>query len=96
MTEVLVLVDHVDGNPKKVTYELLTLAKTLGEPSAVVLGAGAAAAAAKLGAFGAEKIYVDESADYDDFLAGPKATLLVAGRYPPSVSCVTAVRYSWA
>ena len=30
MAEVLVLVDHVDGTPKKVSYELLTLAKTLG------------------------------------------------------------------
>ena len=88
MTEVLVLVDHVDGNPKKVTYELLTLAKTLGEPSAVVLGKGAAAAAAKLGAYGAEKIYVDESADHDDFLAGPKAALLaqlVASTSPVAV-----------
>ena len=88
MTEVLVLVDHVDGNPKKVTYELLTLARTLGEPSAVVLGKGAAAAAAKLGAYGAEKIYVDESADHDDFLAGPKAALLaqlVASTSPVAV-----------
>ena len=88
MTEVLVLVDHVDGNPKKVTYELLTLARTLGEPSAVVLGKGAAAAAAKLGAYGAEKIYVDESADHDDYLAGPKAALLaqlVASTSPVAV-----------
>lgn len=88
MTEVLVLVDHVDGNPKKVTYELLTLAATLGEPSAVVLGKGAAAAAAKLAAYGAEKIYVDESADHDDFLAGPKAALLaqlVASTSPAAV-----------
>ena len=28
MAEVLVLVDHVDGTPKKVTLELLALAKT--------------------------------------------------------------------
>ena len=76
MAEVLVLVDHVDGNPKKVSYELLTLARTLGEPSAVVLGKGASAAAAKLGAYGPAKIYVDESAEHDDYLAGPKAALL--------------------
>ncbi len=50
MAEVLVLVDHVDGTPKKVSYELLTLARTLGEPSAVALGAGAAAAPASNGA----------------------------------------------
>ncbi len=76
MAEVLVLVDHVDGNPKKVSYELLTLARTLGEPSAVVLGKGASAAAAKLSAYGPAKIYVDESAEHDDYLAGPKAALL--------------------
>ena len=33
MAEVLVLVEHVDGAVKKVTYELLTLARPLGEPS---------------------------------------------------------------
>src|SRR5664279_147274 len=38
MAEILVLVEHVDGTPKKVTYELLTLARSLGEPSAVFLG----------------------------------------------------------
>jgi electron transfer flavoprotein alpha subunit len=88
MAEVLVLVDHVDGTPKKVSYELLTLAKTLGEPSAVALGAGASAAAAKLGAYGAEKVYVDESSDHDDFLAGPRAALLaqlVAEKSPVAV-----------
>jgi electron transfer flavoprotein alpha subunit len=88
MAEVLVLVDHVDGTPKKVSYELLTLAKTLGEPSAVALGAGASTAAAKLGAYGAEKVYVDESSDHDDFLAGPRAALLaqlVADKSPVAV-----------
>ena len=37
MSEVLVLVDHLDGEIKKVTHELLTAARTLGEPSALVL-----------------------------------------------------------
>jgi electron transfer flavoprotein alpha subunit len=76
MAEVLVLVDHVDGAPKKVSYELLTLARTLGEPSAVVLGKGASAAAEKVGAYGAEKVYVSEAAELDSYLAGPHATLL--------------------
>ena len=38
MAEVLVLVDHVDGVVKKPTLELLTIAKRLGEPSAVFIG----------------------------------------------------------
>ncbi len=88
MAEVLVLVDHVDGAPKKVSYELLTLARSLGEPSAVVLGAGAGAAADKLAAYGAEKIYISEDSDLDTFLAGPKAAVLaqlVADKSPAAV-----------
>ena len=38
MAEVLVLVDHLDGEIKKSTFELLTAARALGEPSAVVVG----------------------------------------------------------
>src|SRR6478735_8457816 len=38
MSEVLVLIDHVDGAVRKPTYELLTIAKRLGEPSAVFIG----------------------------------------------------------
>ncbi|MEU1341274.1 electron transfer flavoprotein subunit alpha/FixB family protein, partial [Streptomyces sp. NPDC005827] len=42
MAEVLVYVDHVDGAVRKPTLELLTLARRIGEPVAVALGAGAA------------------------------------------------------
>ncbi len=64
MGEVLVLVEQTDGSVKKVTSELLTLARRLGEPSAVWVGPGFDdAAAAALGEFGATTIYVaaDES-----------------------------------
>jgi electron transfer flavoprotein alpha subunit len=76
MAEVLVLVDHVDGTPKKVSYELLTLARELGTPSAVVLGAGAAGAAQQLAAYGAETVYVSEAEELDGYVAGPKAAVL--------------------
>ncbi len=88
MAEILVLVDHVDGAPKKISYELLTLARELGTPSAVALGKGAAAAAEKLGAYGAEKVYVSEAEELDGFLSGPKAALLaelVASTSPAAV-----------
>lgn len=39
MAEVLVLVDHVDGAVRKPTLELLTLARRIGDPVAVALGA---------------------------------------------------------
>jgi electron transfer flavoprotein alpha subunit len=85
MAEVLVLVDHVEGTPKKVSYELLTLARELGTPSAVVLGKGASAAAEKVAAYGAEKVYVSEDETIDGALVAPKATVLAAlvGRTSP-------------
>jgi electron transfer flavoprotein alpha subunit len=38
MAEILVLVDHLHGKTKKSTYELLTVARALGSPAAVVVG----------------------------------------------------------
>ncbi|HEY7594041.1 MAG TPA: electron transfer flavoprotein subunit alpha/FixB family protein [Actinophytocola sp.] len=80
MTEVLVLVDHLDGEIKKVTYELLTAARALGEPSAVVVGAPGTAAKLKesLAAYGAEKVYVAESDDAAGYLVTPKVDVLAA------------------
>src|SRR5690242_17413847 len=78
MAEVLVLVDHVEGEIKKATYELLTAARALGEPSAVVVGPGVGSAVAtkELAAHGAEKVYVAET-DRDDFLT-PQVDVLAA------------------
>ncbi|MCU1588597.1 MAG: Electron transfer flavoprotein alpha subunit [Frankiales bacterium] len=78
MAEVLVLVEHTDGTPKKVTFELLTAARQLGEPSAVFLGAPGSSAAAveSLGKYGAAKVYVVESDDIAGYLVAPKAEVL--------------------
>ncbi|MEV4097816.1 electron transfer flavoprotein subunit alpha/FixB family protein [Streptosporangium saharense] len=77
MSEILVLVEHVEGQVKKVTLELLTLARTLGAPSAVWAGPGySAEAQAKLAEHGAEKVYVADSADVSDYVVAPKAELL--------------------
>ena len=78
MSEVLVLVDHADGAVKKPTYELLTIAKRLGEPSAVFIGSGAQGAevAEKVKAYGAEKVYVVDDAQIKGFLVAPKAEAL--------------------
>jgi electron transfer flavoprotein alpha subunit len=78
MTEVLVVVDHVDGAVSKPTLELLTLARRLGEPSAVVFGAGVDAAKDKLAEFGAEKIYAYDDSVYAEYLVAPKAEALAA------------------
>jgi electron transfer flavoprotein alpha subunit len=78
MAEILVLVEHVEGDPKKVTYELLTAARALGEPSAVFLGTPGQheKALAGLGEYGAVKVYVGESADLADFLVAPQVEVL--------------------
>ncbi|MGC4855873.1 electron transfer flavoprotein subunit alpha/FixB family protein [Micromonospora sp. DT4] len=79
MSEVLVVVEATrEFDVKKVTLEMLTLARELGTPSAVVLGGPGAAEAlsAKLGEYGAEKIYAAESDDIDGHLVAPKATVL--------------------
>ena len=76
MAEVLVLVEHTDGNVKKVSLELLALAKTLGSPSAVVAGSQAGATVSELSAHGADTVYVWEDAAADTHVVAPRAELL--------------------
>jgi electron transfer flavoprotein alpha subunit len=78
MAEVLVLVEHSEGAVKKVTTELLTAARHLGEPSAVVIGAPGTAAplVEDLKAAGAAKIYVAESDDAERYLITPYVDVL--------------------
>lgn len=80
MAEVLVLAEHADGVVKKVTAELITAARALGEPAVVVLGAPGSAAGLvdELTAAGAAKIYVAESADVEGYLITPYVDVLGA------------------
>jgi electron transfer flavoprotein alpha subunit len=73
MAEVLVLVDHVGGSVKKTTSELLTIARRLGEPSAVFFGSEAEQAREALARFGAAKVYVVDDPAIGEFLVAPKA-----------------------
>ena len=63
MAQVLVLVDHVEGEIKKSTFELLTAARELGEPAAVVVGAPGTVGklADGLREYGAATVYVAEA-----------------------------------
>jgi electron transfer flavoprotein alpha subunit len=92
MAEVLVLVDSANGRLKKSTLELLTAARPLGEPSAVVIGAPGTAAALvdQLAEFGAAKVYVAESDEIADYLVAPKAEILasIAGQSSPAAILV--------
>src|SRR6476469_1389536 len=93
MSEVLVLVDHVDGVVRKPTYELLTIAKPLGEPSAVFIGemGKAADVAEKVKAYGAEKVYVVDDAQIKGYLVAPKAEALqqLAQKSSPGAILIT-------
>jgi electron transfer flavoprotein alpha subunit len=88
MAEILVLAEHDGETVKKVTTELLTLARAHGEPAVVWTGDGADGGRARLAEFGAAKVYVADSADYDGYVVAPKAELLahlVAAKAPAAV-----------
>ncbi|TYK48425.1 electron transfer flavoprotein subunit alpha/FixB family protein [Actinomadura decatromicini] len=88
MAEILVLVDHVDGEVKKVTLELLTLANRLGEAAAVWVGPGYENARDRLGEYGAGKVYVAADEELTSYVVAPKAALLaqlVKERSPAAV-----------
>ena len=80
MAEVLVLVEHAEGALKKVTAELITAARLLGEPAAVVAGGPGTAAPLVDGLTkaGAAKIYVAESDTVDNYLITPVVDVLAA------------------
>ena len=80
MAEVLVLVEHADGALKKVTSELITAARVLGEPAAVVVGKPGTAdpLVDGLKSAGAAKIYVAESDAAESYLITPSVDVLAA------------------
>ncbi|MBM7460252.1 electron transfer flavoprotein subunit alpha/FixB family protein [Rhodococcus coprophilus] len=80
MAEVLVLVEHAEGALKKVSTELITAARALGEPSAVVTGPAGTADKLQeaLAAAGAAKVYAAESDIIDGYLVTPKVDVLAA------------------
>jgi electron transfer flavoprotein alpha subunit len=80
MAEVLVLVEHADGALKKVSSELITAARVLGEPAAVVVGKPGTADPLidGLKSAGAAKIYVAESDAAENYLITPSVDVLAA------------------
>ncbi|HSE54863.1 MAG TPA: electron transfer flavoprotein subunit alpha/FixB family protein [Nocardioidaceae bacterium] len=78
MAEILVLVERSDGTVRKATLELLTLARRLGEPAALVCGPSDDSTGKILGEHGATRVYVVDNPDLEDFLVAPKADALVA------------------
>ncbi len=76
MAEILVLAEHAGGEVKKVTYELITLARRFGEPSVVWAGPGAEEGRESCAEFGAARVYVAGDPAFDDYVVAPTAELL--------------------
>ena len=89
MSEVLVLVENTPQGIRKSSLELLTAARRLGSPSAVLCGAADDAAVATLGEYGAATVYVVPGTD--GYLSVPAAEAIVdiAGRTNPVAVLVT-------
>ena len=88
MAEVLVLAEHANGEVKKVTFELITLARRFGEPAVVWTGPGAEGARDRLAEFGAAKVYVAGGAEFAEYVTTPQAEVLatlVADKSPAAV-----------
>ena len=78
MAEILVLAEHDGESVKKVTLELLTLARRFGEPAAVWLGSGAEAGRERLAEYGAAKVYVADGDGMTDYPVAPAAEVLAS------------------
>jgi electron transfer flavoprotein alpha subunit len=89
MGEVLVLVEQSGGVVKKITQELLTLARTLGDPSAVWVGPDYTDEASEaLAEYGAATVYVAPDVASDKHPVAPQAEVLaqlVADKAPTAV-----------
>jgi electron transfer flavoprotein alpha subunit len=87
MSDVVVVAELVDGHVAKPTLELLTLARRIGSPVAVLF-ADASAAAARLGEYGAGQVLTVTDPAVEEYLVAPKAEALaqiVAERSPAAV-----------
>jgi electron transfer flavoprotein alpha subunit len=78
MASILVLVEHDDGELRKVTAQMLTKARELGEPAAVFVGDGLATATEALGRYGARTVYAATGEGWTNQLTGPVVDALEA------------------
>jgi electron transfer flavoprotein alpha subunit len=91
MSTALVLVEHGDGVPRKASLELLTLARRLGEPVALVSGEAGTDLVEALGRYGATAVFAVPAAepDLDPSVALAQAVVDLAGRVAPAAVLVT-------
>jgi electron transfer flavoprotein alpha subunit len=92
MATVLVLAEHDEGQLKKVTAQMLTKARELGEPAAVFVGEGLETATEALGRHGAKTVYAATGEGWTNQLALPVVAALEAAaeRAEPAAVLVAA------
>jgi electron transfer flavoprotein alpha subunit len=92
MSVVLVVTETADSKPSKPALELLTLARRLGDPVAVVLGGGAEGAAQQLGQYGATRVLSVVDPALSDYLVAPKAEAVaqIAAAESPAAILISA------
>jgi electron transfer flavoprotein alpha subunit len=91
MPEVLIVVEHADSHVSKPALELLTLARRIGDPVAVVFGETDDTVAKALGEYGATRVLVVTDAAIDEYLVAPKAEALaqIAENLQPAAILIT-------
>ena len=76
MSEVLIVAEQVDSQVSKPALELLTLARRLGDPAAVVFGEIDETVTKTLGEYGATRVLFAADSALADYLVAPKAEAL--------------------
>jgi electron transfer flavoprotein alpha subunit len=76
MPEVLIVAEIADSHLSKPAFELLTLARRLGDPVAVVFGESDDTLGKALGEYGATRVLAVADPAIDDYLVAPKAEAL--------------------
>jgi electron transfer flavoprotein alpha subunit len=91
MPEVLIVVEHADSHVSKPALELLTLARRIGDPVAVVFGETDDTVAKALGEYGATRVLVVTDPAIDEYLVAPKAEALaqIAENLQPAAILIT-------
>jgi electron transfer flavoprotein alpha subunit len=88
MPDILVYAEVQKGEIKKGAFEITSKAKALGgQVSACIIGSGVEGIAAELGKYGADKIYVVDGPEFENYLTEPYVQALahVAGMVNPSI-----------
>jgi electron transfer flavoprotein alpha subunit len=91
MSEVLIVAEHINSHVSKPALELLTLARRLGQPVAVVFGDIEDTITKALGEYGATRVLSVNDPAIEDYLVAPKAEALaeIAETVQPAVILIT-------